>query len=156
MDLIPLMLLDEARALGRVSQHPHPGIIKYHGCRVRRGRITGLLLDRYPSNLEQYRKDPAGTIDKKAFVAALESAVHHLHSLGLAHNDINPGNILIDAESMPVLIDFGSCCKIGQKLGASRGTVGWVEGDMDDYTTSETRHDTFAVEKIRGWLDDSM
>jgi serine/threonine protein kinase len=155
VDLLSLMLLDEARALELVSKHPHPGIIKYHGCRVRRGHITGLLLDKYPYDLGQYLKDSMGKIDKEAFVAALDSAVQHLHSLGLAHNDINPGNILINAERMPVLVDFGSCCEIGQKLGASRGTAGWMEGDMDDYTTSETRHDTFAVERIRAWLDTS-
>jgi hypothetical protein len=54
---------------------------------------------------------------------------------------------------MPVLVDFGSCREIGRRLGASRGTVGWIEGDMLDYHTSEESHDWFAVEKIRAWLD---
>jgi serine/threonine protein kinase len=154
LDSFPIMILEEVKALELVSQHPHPNIIRYHGCRVRRGRITAIVLDKHPYSLRDLADNKAlGTLDKEAFMNALESAVRHLHSLGLAHNDINPRNILVDANGMPVLADFGSCNKIGQKLGLSRGTRGWIEGDMKDYTTSEARHDTFAVEKIRAWLE---
>ncbi|KAK4107089.1 kinase-like protein [Canariomyces notabilis] len=154
LDSFPIMMLEEIKALELVSQHPHPNIVKYHGCRVRRGRITAIVLDKHPQSLRDIADDNAlGTLDREAFMAALESAVKHLHSLGLAHNDINPRNILVDANGMPVLADFGSCNRIGEKLGLSRGTRGWIEGDMKDYTTSEARHDTFAVEKIRAWLE---
>lgn len=86
LSVIPTLLLDEAGSLQIISQQPHPGIIGYHGCRVRRGRITGLILDKHPHNLKEYLKDGVGEIDKEAFMAALESAVRHLHFLGLAHN----------------------------------------------------------------------
>jgi hypothetical protein len=36
--------------------------------------------------LKSYLKEAVGEIDKEPFMAALESAVKHLHSLGLAHN----------------------------------------------------------------------
>lgn len=32
---IPALILDEAQALELVSKKPHPGLIGYHGCRVR-------------------------------------------------------------------------------------------------------------------------
>jgi serine/threonine protein kinase len=154
MHLLPQMVLDEARALETIAKHPHHlNIIGYHGCRVRRGHITALVLDRHSHNLKEYLRDNLGPLDKAKFMAALESAIQHLHSIGLAHNDINPGNILIDHNGNPVLIDFGSCREIGRELGASRGTSGWIEGEMADYTTSEARHDTFALEKIRAWLE---
>jgi hypothetical protein len=86
LSTIPTMLLDELHALQIASQRPHPGIIGYHGCRVRRGRITGLVLDKHPYNLKRYIKDAIGEIDKEAFMRTVESAVRHLHSLGLAHN----------------------------------------------------------------------
>ena len=86
LSVIPTLLLDEARALQIISQQPHPYIIGYHGCRVQRGRITGLVLDKHPHDLKEYLKDGVGEIDKEAFMAALELAVRHLHSLGLAHN----------------------------------------------------------------------
>ena len=46
---------------------------------------------------------------------ALESAVAHLHQLELAHNDINPSNIMV-RDGLPVLIDFGSCAPYGGRL----------------------------------------
>jgi hypothetical protein len=54
---------------------------------------------------------------------------------------------------MPVLIDFGSCREIGQKLGIFRGASGWIPGDDSDYNTPEKEHDWYAVEKIRTLLD---
>ncbi|KAK3293064.1 uncharacterized protein B0H64DRAFT_465012 [Chaetomium fimeti] len=137
--VIPTLILDEAHALQIVSQQPHPGIIGYHGCRVRRGRITGLVLDKHPHDLKEYLKDGVGEIDKEAFMTALESAVRHLHSLGLAHNGMFGWDI------RPL---------IGRKLGASRGTVGWIDGDVLEYAVSEERHDLSALEKVRVWLDD--
>ncbi|KAK4038635.1 kinase-like protein [Parachaetomium inaequale] len=154
VELLPLMLLEEIHALEIVSQHPHPNIVRYYGCRVRRGRITALVLDRYSHDLKEYLRDGVGTIDKKPFMAGLESAVQHLHALGLAHNDINPRNIMVNEAGTAVLIDFGSCREVGRKLGVSRGTPGWIEGEESDYDTSGKGHDLFAVERIRVWLDD--
>lgn len=145
-------LLDEAQTMQFLSEHPHPHIIRYHGCLVKRGYITGLVLDRHPSDLETYLKNGLGSMHKEPFMEALESAIYHLHSLGWAHNDLNPGNILVDASGMPVLIDFDSCLEIGQKL-PTRGTEGWRDVDIEEYTTSDMKHDIFALEKLRAWLD---
>ncbi|KAF2453052.1 hypothetical protein BDY21DRAFT_357159 [Lineolata rhizophorae] len=84
---------------------------------------------------------------------ALESAIHHLYSLGWAYNDLNPKNILVNEAEMPVLIDLGSSHQIGKKLTAIRGNKGWIDEDMKDYTTSEKRHGMHALAKIRVWLD---
>lgn len=151
--IIPATLLEEATALQHISQHEqHPNIIKFHGCRVRRGRITGLMLDGYEYDLRKFLKE-GKAVDKERFLRSLESAIRHLHSIGLAHNDINPGNIMVnEARGEPVLVDFGSCHEIGAKLTASRGTPGWTE-DGDDYTTSKESHDICALDKIRLWLD---
>ncbi|GJC96427.1 hypothetical protein ColKHC_05253 [Colletotrichum higginsianum] len=156
VEIIPGLLYKEARNLEAVSRHPHPGIIGYHGCRVRRGFITGLVLDRHPVDLKnRVKEEGKPPLDKVAFLGALELALAHLHNLGLAHNDLNPANILISETGMPVLIDFDSCRPIGQKLLHSRGTPGWTD-ESDSWDTSEIRHDTFAIEKIHGWLDEQL
>ncbi|PNY29104.1 MAP kinase kinase kinase win1 [Tolypocladium capitatum] len=72
-----------------------------------------------------------------------------LDSLGWAHNDLNPGNILVNEVGMPVLIGFGSSHEVGIRLTTSRGTKGCIDVDMKDYTTSEKRHDISALAKIR-------
>jgi serine/threonine protein kinase len=120
------MLRDEVQVLQLIAQHPpHSNIIKYHGCRVRRGFVTAVVLDRARgSQLHAYRHQ-GGTVEKARFLAAMRSAVHHLHSVvGVAHNDINPSNIMV-VDGLPVLIDFGSCRPLGWKMGTSRGTPGW-------------------------------
>lgn len=129
VDIVPTLLLEEAHTLEAISGRPHPGIVVYHGCRVRRGFVTGLVLDRHIRDLKHYVSNYMGPLDKAPFIEALESAVEHLHSLGLAHNDVNPSNILINAAGMPVLADFDSCRPVGQRLTYSRGTPGWIDKD---------------------------
>lgn len=153
LKLIPEALLEEAQTMEFLTQHPHPRIVRYHGCRVRRERIVGLVLDQHPHTLTDYVQNEIGTIDKEPFMDALASAIHHLHALGWAHNDVNPGNVLIDPSDLPVLIDFGSARPLGRKLGTSRGTDGWIDSSMKDYHTSEVKHDEYAINKIRAWLD---
>ncbi|KAK2595515.1 hypothetical protein QQS21_006790 [Conoideocrella luteorostrata] len=153
VDLIPKGLLEEAGVMEIICHYPHPNIIQYHGCRVRRGRITGIVLDRHPHTLNDYLKSEIGSVDKKPFMQAITSAISHMHSFGWAHNDLNPGNIMVDKDGMPVLIDFGSAREVGAKLGTSRGTKGWIEGEMKDYHTSDKAHDLFAIDKLRMWLD---
>ncbi|QKX64738.1 uncharacterized protein TRUGW13939_11914 [Talaromyces rugulosus] len=134
-------------------QHPHPNLVGYHGCRIVRGHITGLVLDKHPHDLHTCIKNGSKSIDTTQFMDALESVVQHLHNLGWAHNDLTPANILVSESGTPVLIDFGGCQKFGTKLKYIRGTKEWIEGDIEDYTTSEAQHDIFALGKIRSWLD---
>jgi serine/threonine protein kinase len=152
VEMIPATLLEEASALQRISQHPqHPNIVKFLGCRTRRGRVTGLMMERYEFTLTDFVNE-GHTMDKKRFLDCLESAIRHLHGLHLAHNDINPANIMVNTDTKePVLVDFGSCHIIGDKLTASRGTPGWIE-EGDDYSISKASHDTSALTKIRTWL----
>jgi serine/threonine protein kinase len=96
-DFLARLILQEARILELILQHPHPNIIRYHGCRVRRNRITGLVMDKYEDDLDFVEMRPdlfKGKIDKELIMSGVASAIEHLHSLGLAHNDLNPSNIM--------------------------------------------------------------
>jgi len=145
---IPRALLEETLIMEQISKSSHPNIVGYYGCRVRRGRITAILLERLDQTLAQYTSTPDfQQLDKVRFIEALESAVDYLHSLGLAHNDINPDNIMVK-DRKPVLIDFGSSQPFGKRL-QSLGTEGWYE---EIFFTSEKKHDTYALNKLREWL----
>lgn len=112
--------------------------------RLDHGSGTGATLGR----LEELRPgENRPPIDEGPFLAALESAIRHVHTCGFAHNDIKPANILLNEERMHVLADFNSCQPIGKELRYSRGTPGWIdpEGPWD---TSEIWHDWFGVERI--------
>ncbi|KAH7208386.1 kinase-like domain-containing protein [Fusarium oxysporum] len=147
-DFIPKELLAETVTMEKVSQTPHPNIVGYHGCRVRRGRIMSIILEKMDQTLQQYSSTPEfEKLDKPKFLEALQSAVAYIHSLDLAHNDINPHNIMVK-DGMPVLTDFGSCQPVGQRL-QSLGTEGWYE---ELFFTSEKKHDTYSLNKLREWI----
>ncbi|KAF2253441.1 hypothetical protein BU26DRAFT_515796 [Trematosphaeria pertusa] len=146
-DYLSELLYREACIMEAVAKHPHPNIVGYHGVRVRRGRITGIILDRHKDTLlNRIREGRA--INKGAFTQALASAVAYLHSIGLAHNDINPENVMVNEQDMPILIDFGSCQPPRKRLLTS-GTVGWT---WDTFLHSDQRNDLFALGKIACWL----
>ncbi|KAI5863806.1 serine/threonine-protein kinase [Durotheca rogersii] len=149
---IPKAVLEETLIMEQISKTHHPNIIGYFGCRVRRGRITAIVLERLDQTLTQYVHTPAfEQLDKAKFLEALKSAVDYLHSLGLAHNDINPDNIMVK-NGMPVLIDFGSCQPFGKNL-QSLGTDGWYE---ELFFTSEKKHDEYSLRKLQEWLQKPM
>jgi len=146
--LLPKLLLGEAEVLQFLNQHPHPNIIKFHGCTVNRGRITGIALEKYSVILQYRHEDVPHPLDVDACMHGIRAAVKHLHSFGLAHNDLNPTNIALDSDDNPILLDFGSCRKFGEGL-LSGGTSGWTD---EDYSTSAQCHDELAVGKLEAWL----
>lgn len=147
--LLPKLLLQEAETLELVMRNPHSNIVRYHGCVVKRGRIVGLVLDRHPVTL-QYRLDGPQNFNAKLCINSITSGVQHLHSLGLAHNDLTPMNILIDEHDTPIIADLGSCQPFGKDL-ITAGTPGWID---EEFTTSERRHDEIGLSKIRTWLEE--
>lgn len=146
--LVPRMLYEEAEVLEFLKQHQHPNIIKYHGCIINRGRITGLALERYEVILQYRYEDVAHDLDIDTCMNGIRDGVKHLHDLGLAHNDLNPTNIALDSSDNPIILDFGSCKRFGEEL-LSGGTYGWVD---EDYSISAKSHDESALVKIEAWL----
>jgi len=128
--------------------NPHPNIIRYHGCVLRRGRIVRIVLDRLPMTLEQRLEEVMRPLDVETCMSKITSAVRHLHSLGLAHNDLTPMNIMVDEHDIPVIIDSGSCQRFGGEL-ITAGTPGWIE---EDFAHSSQCHDEFALGKLGAWL----
>lgn len=147
-DYIPKVTLDEALIMEQISKSPHPNIVHYHSCRVRRGRVTAIVLERLEQSLTELASTPSfQDLDKIQAFSGIESAVEHLHAMGLAHNDINPNNIMIK-NGTAVLIDFGSCQPCGMHL-ESLGSPGWWD---EPFNTSEKQHDIFSLGKLREWL----
>ncbi|KAJ0423499.1 kinase-like domain-containing protein [Aspergillus carlsbadensis] len=159
-DFSQRQLLHEASMLEKVAGPkaklpPHPNIIRYYGCRVNRGYITGLVFERLQYSLDEYAREPGfHTLDKRRFFLKLTAAIDYVHSLGLAHNDISPYNVMVretaNGQAEPVLIDFGSCAPFGSDAGLTLGTPGWYE---EPFSTSEKKHDTYSLSKVEEWLE---
>jgi serine/threonine protein kinase len=146
---VAAMLLQEAEIFDRLKIHPHPNIIQYHGCKILRGRIVGLVLEKYPTALEDYLRQG---VDVESGFSGIKRAVKHLHSLSLAHNDIKSSNIMVGIDGTWVLIDMGSCLPFGATL-TSAGTSEWYD---ESWTTSEQQHDEVALRKLWIWLNEAQ
>lgn len=149
--LLPKLILQEVEIMELLMYKPHPNIIRYHGCLIKRGRIVGIVLDRYSMTLKERLENGIRDFNVDKFMNRLTSAVHHLHSLELAHNDLCPMNIMIDEadDDTPAIIDFGSCQPFGRKL-ITAGTPGWID---EDFVNSARDHDNIALGKIQTWLE---
>lgn len=147
--LLPKLILHEAETMELLLRNPHPNIIRYHGCLIKRGRIVSLVLDRLPVTLQHRLEKNAQHFDVGNCMRKMKSAICHLHSLGRAHNDLTPMNIMIDERDDPVIIDYGSCQPFGKAL-ITAGTPGWID---EDFTISAQEHDQIALEKIQRWIE---
>jgi serine/threonine protein kinase len=128
MSRIANEVLQEIQVCEKFKLRPHPNIAEYIGCEVQGGRVSGICFKRYKESLQQ-RLNP-GHLNKRMFahssrldvawcrniVAGIEKGLEHLHTLGLVHNDLNPANIMLDERETPIIIDFGSCRRIGESL----------------------------------------
>jgi CHAT domain-containing protein/serine/threonine protein kinase len=86
----------------------HPNLVQVHDLGVHEGRLF-VVMDYVPGQTleqfaEQHGPDPRQTA---RIVAELARAVAYLHDQRIVHQDIKPGNVLVDAQDRPRLIDFG-------------------------------------------------
>ncbi|KAG6023046.1 hypothetical protein E4U19_004589 [Claviceps sp. Clav32 group G5] len=142
------LVLHEIEAHELLRKHPHPNIVDYRGCVVMAGRIKGLCLAKYKMTLRE-RMDESTAFDKDVCIEGIERGVRHLHSLGIVHNDINPANVMFDELDRPVIIDFDSWQREGQKLGFKGGSLDWsIQGT--EYARFE--NDFHGLSKLREFI----
>ena len=106
--------LDEERALWEQLRHPH--IIALEGHTTTAARHCMLLeLAREELFSRVTRMAVFEEAEAARWTAQLLSALEYLHSLGWAHCDVKPENILlVESASGPIakLSDFGSACRV--------------------------------------------
>ena len=131
-----------------LQQHPHPNVVHFKGCLQRGSFIVGILLKRYPITLDQHKYKCDETFDRQACLDGIQAGLDHLHSLGIAHNDLKPNNIMLDEEGRPIIIDLDASRPFGEVL-AHGGTPDWNDGFSQH---SSKANDEIGLRKIREWL----
>ena len=99
--------LDEARALAHFDHSNIVGIKRFleaHGT----GYIVMEYVDGEPLSEMLKRKPTLTEPEIREHVLPLAAGLAEIHAAGLLHRDIKPSNILVRADGVPVLIDFGS------------------------------------------------
>lgn len=89
------------------------------------------------------------------FVAVCD-AVHHAHTKGIIHRDLKPGNIVVDTEGQPRILDFGiarlatndgAAATLKTDIGQLIGTLPYMSPEQitGDHTQLDARSDVYAL-----------
>jgi predicted ATPase/class 3 adenylate cyclase/predicted Ser/Thr protein kinase len=98
--------LDEARIVASLD-HPHIVPVYDVGSDA---QFPCFLISKYieGANLKQRLGERQFSLEESVrLVATVAEALHYAHLRGLVHRDIKPGNILLDREDRPYVVDFG-------------------------------------------------
>jgi serine/threonine protein kinase len=98
-------LAQEAQALRRFS---HPGLVQLFETGVN-GDMAYLVMEFVdgPSLDQVLRQGPLSTAETASIGSSLADALAYAHDQGVVHRDVKPANILIGADGLARLTDFG-------------------------------------------------
>jgi eukaryotic-like serine/threonine-protein kinase len=141
----------EGQSMARLR---HPNIVTVHETGEYQGRpyfVMELIEGRSLRDcVDEYRNRPS---DAAALVESVALAVHHAHQRRILHNDLKPGNILLDAEGAPHITDFGLAKRFGADAdpvtsGAVEGTASYMSPEQADGRDVTTLSDVYALGAI--------
>jgi serine/threonine protein kinase/tetratricopeptide (TPR) repeat protein len=147
----------ESQALGRLQ---HQGIAQIYDAGT---ADTGYGPQPYfameyirGEGLREYaEKQHLNTRQRLEIIVKVCDAVHHAHQLGLIHRDLKPGNILVDENGQPKILDFGvarvtdsdSQATMQTDVGQLVGTLAYMSPEqvLADPLELDIRSDVYAL-----------
>jgi len=97
--------LREARLALTVPRHP--GIVRVHETGEAEGRLYIAMELIRGVRMDTWQRMGASVWRRIALLRDVAYAVDHAHEAGVLHRDLKPGNILVDANNVPHVTDFG-------------------------------------------------
>ncbi|MCA9690364.1 MAG: protein kinase, partial [Myxococcales bacterium] len=95
-------------AVSRMAEFDHPSILKIH-----ESRLQDSGYDYYVKEFAEGESMHDAVLEGRLgrgkvipVILAIGDALHYAHLRGMVHRDVNPGNILIDADMVPRLTSF--------------------------------------------------
>lgn len=164
-DTLAIRLLQEAYVQEKLLRNPHPNVGSYLGCLVEDGLIVRLAFKRLEETLYELIDSPHTSPESFTFqqrencMDQVEAAAMHIHSLGLAHNDISPSNIMFSSSGRTILIDMDSCAPLGKPITKGGLVTGWrgpIHGQGREFKNSSIELDELAIQEIRKWLVEDL
>lgn len=154
------MFLDEARLATRIH---HPNVVTTLDVVVERGELFLVMehvLGESLAGLLRAATAHGGRLPTRIAAAIVIGALHGLHAaheakseegapLGLVHRDVSPQNILISADGIPCVLDFGVAKAAGRlhttRDGEVRGKLAYMAPEQILLGEVDRRADVFAA-----------
>ena len=127
-------------------RHPHIPVVFEAGIHDGRHFIASECIDGQPLS-ERLRAGPLEWRTAAAIAETLARALQTAHAAGIVHRDVKPGNIMLDREGRPHLLDFGiakfirplPAVRTGDasltRAGVQMGTPGYMAPEQVDADT---------------------
>lgn len=151
LDLSPRALwkfLDEAEMLGKLQ---HEGIAQVieAGTDPRTG-LPFLAMERVEGQplLQHVEKAHLGIRERLDLFVRICRAVQHVHAKGLVHRDLKPANVLVTADQIPKVLDFGIARSLGEEneLRARASSTGLPIGTLPYMSPEQAAGDLAAID----------
>lgn len=99
----------EAIALLRLADDPHPGIVRFLSYSDGGGSLPHLVMDVVDGESLEKRigRRPLPFRDALGIAIRIADALAFAHERGVAHQDLKPANVMMSRRSSPVLVDWG-------------------------------------------------
>ena len=118
--------LSEGRALSLLE---HPNVVRMHTFLEQDGRLYLVMEHVYGRNLDERLEaaGPLGSDDAVDVAGQVLAGLAHLHSRGMIHRDIKPGNIRVGPDGAVKLMDLGLA---QMRYGATSRHTGFTAGTL--------------------------
>ena len=130
--------LEEARRLAKLR---HPGIVTVHDVGVHEGRVylVSDFLDG-PDLGRWLRENRVAWPEATRIAAEVADALAHAHTRSIVHRDVKPANIILTADRMPVLVDFGLALDEAKAGGREKGVIAGTPWYLSPEQATGTAH----------------
>jgi serine/threonine-protein kinase len=137
----------EIRTLARLD---HPNIAKLHTA-MRVGNELVMLMEFVEgiTLTDRARKSPIPLSELLSHVSQTLCALQYAHQNGVVHRDIKPSNIMVTAQGVVKLMDFGIAKSQNDNLrtqtGMTMGSVSYMSPEQVRGTTVDARSDVYSM-----------
>jgi class 3 adenylate cyclase/predicted ATPase len=139
--LTPTEDVQAFREARRLAQLRHPGIVAVHDVGVHEAQVYVVSDYLDGPDLGRWLNDhrPAWP-EAVRIAAALADALAHAHARLIVHRDVKPANIILTADRVPVLVDFGLALDDAEVGGHEKGVISGTPCYMSPEQTAGAAH----------------